>query len=162
MKQWLAALSAREKLLLSAGGAVLMLVGLYAFIYSPLQQDNNRLQRAILDQQQLTQLLQTIRAEAIALRQIAVPDNGDPVSSESLMSVLDSSSLQMGIKPAIKKLAPESQKGVGLWIENCAFDKLTLWLTALDNNHGIKVKQIDISREEKGAGLVRGKIVLSK
>ena len=159
MKQWLERLSLRERVMLAGGITVLLASALYAFTYMPIVEEQQRLMLGIEAQQQLKTYLQSISSEVEQLRQntIASPEID---TSQSQMSVIDSSSEQSGVKPAIKRLVPEGQDKVTLWLEKCDFDKLIYWLAVLDKQHAIHVKQINISRDQVDAGLVSGKVLL--
>lgn len=162
MKQFLVQLSLRERILLIGGMAVLIISGLYAFTYLPIIEEQQRLKTAIEAQQQLTSYLQGIGTEVGELQTHApeVIDSAD--TAQSLISIVDAGSEQAGIKPAVKRLTPEGQDKVTLWLEQCDSDKLLAWLAMLDKEHAITVQQISISREPGAAGLVSGKVLLSK
>lgn len=159
MKQMLMSLSVRERLMLCAGILILTVSGFYAFVFRPLLDEQKRLMEGISNQQQIHGYLLTISKQVSELRQRA-NDTNVVVGSESPMSIIDGSSVQMGVKPSIKRLVPENQERVGVWLEKCAFDSLIAWLAELDERHAIKVKQIDISRDAGINGLVSGKVIL--
>ncbi|MDO9104731.1 MAG: type II secretion system protein GspM [Methylovulum sp.] len=155
-------LSLRERMLLVGGVAVLLVSGLYAFAYMPIIEGQQRLSAAIATQQELTNLLQTISAEAAGLQGNKQEPAGDNSSQPSLMGLIDASSAPSGIKPAIQRLIPEGQDKVTLWLEHGEFDTLIGWLAMLDKQHAVTVQQIAISREPGDAGLVSGKLLLGK
>lgn len=159
MKRWLVRLSPREKMLLTGGVALLLCSGLYAFTYRPLIDAQQPIKSAIEAQQQLKTYLQSINAEAAGLRETAV-ETPEVENLQSQMSIIDVSSEEAGIKPAIKRLIPEGPDKVTLWLEKCEFDKLIAWLAGLDKDHAIAVRQINIRREQGAAGIVSGKILL--
>lgn len=154
-------LSARERLLLFGGGAVLLASGLYAFTYQPLIDAQQRLETSMAAQRQIGDQLRRIAAEAAAL-QSAAPDAVAVDSGQSLISVIDASSLAMNIKPAIKRLTPEGPNKVTLWLERCEFDRLIAWLAQLDRQQRITVEQLALSREPGAAGQVAGKVTLGR
>jgi general secretion pathway protein M len=157
MKQFLQRLSLRERLLLFGGIALLLISGLYAFLYLPMIDEQLRLKKAIEVQRQLKDYLQSIGAEVAGLQGNSpkIPD-----ATQSLLGIIDSGSEQSAIKPAIKRLVPEGQDKVMLWLERCDFDPLMAWLAVLDNEQGITVQQMAISREQDRPGLVSGKVLL--
>ena len=159
MKQVLQRLSLRERLLLLGGIAMLLLSGLYAFFCLPMIDGQQQLKKAIVAQQQLEQYLQSISAEVASLP-VYAPKLSDP--TQSLISIIDIGSEQSGIKPTIKRLVPEGQDKVMLWLERCDFDQLMAWLIKLDKEQAITVQQIAVSREQDKAGLVSGKVLLGK
>jgi general secretion pathway protein M len=159
MKQFLQRLSLRERLLLFGGIALLLISGLYAFLYLPMIDEQQRLKKTIEVQQQLKNYLQGVGAEVVGLQ-----GNGPkvPDARQSLLGIIDNGSEQSGIKPAIKRLVPEGQDKVMLWLERCDFDQLMAWLAVLDKEQGITVQQMAISREQDRAGLVSGKVLLAR
>jgi general secretion pathway protein M len=163
MKQWLQKSSPRERGLLIGGVVVLLVSGLYAFTYQPIIEDQQRLNDAIDAQQRLQNYLQTISTQALELR-AQQPANADAqiAADQSPMSVIDSGSEQAGIKPTIKRLVPEGQDNVTLWLEKCPFDVLMGWLAALESQNGISVKQLALSRDAGAMGLVSGKVLLGR
>ncbi len=159
MKQFLQRLSLRERLLLFGGIALLLISGLYAFLYQPMIEEQQRLKKAIEVQRQLKDYLQGIGAEVAGLQGNSpkVPD-----ATQSLLGIIDNGSEQSGIKPAIKRLVPEGQEKVMLWLERCDFDQLMVWIAVLDKEQGISVQQMAISLEQDRAGLVGGKVLLAR
>jgi general secretion pathway protein M len=162
MKDKFLQLSLRERILLIGGIAVLFISGLYAFTYMPIVEEEQRLKKAIEAQQQLQSYLQMI-ANEVAKLPASIAEPTEVVDTEqSLISIIDTSSEQLSIKPAIKRMTPEGQDKVSLWLEKCQFDQLIIWLAALDKKHSIEIQQITINREQGNTGLVSGKILLSK
>lgn len=162
MKQLLVQLSLRERILLIGGIAALVISGLYAFVYLPLIEEQQGLKTAIEAQQQLKNYLQGIGTEVEALQTHTPEATSIEDTAQSLISIVDAGSEQAGIKPAVKRLIPEGQDKVTLWLERCDSDKLLAWLAVLDKEYAITVQQISISREAGAAGLVSGKVLLSK
>lgn len=158
--QRLRELSPRERLL-SAGAVILILCyGLYALLYAPIAADKILLEQKINAQQQAYQHIKKISAEVTELRK-----NGQgPATNrdvQSLMAVVDESSLQLEVKPAIKRLIPDGTDKVTLWLEKVAFDKLAYWLAVLETKHAITVNQISLTHEPADAGTVNARLILS-
>jgi general secretion pathway protein M len=159
MKQWLERLSLRERIMLASGAAAVLASALYAFTYLPIVEQHQRIGLGIDAQRQLKTYLQSISGDVAKLRQNAIEQ---PVidSTESQMSIIDASSEQAGVKLFIKRLVPEGQNSVTLWLEKCDFDKLINWLALLAQQHGITVQQINLSRDQENVGQVSGKVLL--
>jgi len=162
MKKRLQQLSPRERSLLLGGIAVLLISGLYAFTYMPIIEGQQRIRSAIDAQQQLNVYLQGVAAETGALQANSAGSAEVADTAQSLIGIIDAGSEQSGIKPAVKRLVPEDQDKVSLWLEQCEFDKLVAWLALLDTDHAITVQQMTISREPGSAGLISGKVLLGK
>ena len=157
MKQFYQRLSLRERSLLFGGITLLLISGIYAFLYLPLIDEQQRLKKAIDVQLQLKFYLQSIETEVANLQSNSLKVS-DP--TQSLLGIIDSSSEQSAIKPAIKRLVPEGQNKVMLWLERCDFDQLMAWLAVLDKEQGISVQQIAVTREDIKMGVVSGKVLL--
>lgn len=156
----LAELSPRERLLSAGGVVVIVFYGLYLLIYAPIAADKIQLEQKINVQQQAYQHIKKISAEVAALRK-NTQDTPNSVDVQSLMAVVDTSSNQLEVKPAIKRMIPDGADKVTLWLENIAFDKLTYWLAVLETKHAITVNQISINREQTNMGTVNAKLLLS-
>ncbi len=158
--QRLAELSPRERLLSAGGVIVILFYGLYLLIYAPVAAEKILLEQKINAQQQAYQHIKKISAEVVELRknrQATV----NSMDAQSLMAVVDASSNQLEIKPAVKRIIPDGTDKVTLWLEKIAFDKLTYWLAVLETKHAITVNQISINREQSNTGTVNAKLLLS-
>ena len=135
-------LSPRERYLSIVAVALAVLYGLYALFYAPLLADKVLLEQKILAQTQVYRYLQTLSAEVLALRsqQQVVPERS---VTESLMALVEASSVEMEIKPAIKSIAAEGENKVNISLDDVAFDTLIAWIIDLEVTYGITVTQIN-------------------
>lgn len=158
MKALFSQLSSRERMLIAAGMILIVAAALYAFIYQPLVVAVQQLKIAVDSQQTLNRSLRGISKEIRALP--ADPSTLATVTDagQSLIGSIDSSSEDAGIKPAIRRLAPEAQNQATLWIEQAPADLLLHWLIGLEHDHAIAVQQATISRDLDNSELVSGKI----
>jgi len=159
--QRLEALSPRERLL-SAGVIVfLVFYALYQLIIAPIAAETILLEQKMNAQQRIYQAIKKTSLEVVELRKNQQDTVVDSMEGQSIMTVIDTSSNELEIKPAIKRMIPEGADKVTLWLEDIAFDKLTLWLAVLETKHAITVDQISISREQTNQGTVTAKLLLS-
>lgn len=158
--QRLAALSPRERLLSVGVVVFIVFYGLYQLIIAPIAAEAILLDQKINAQQQVYQAIKKTSVEVAGLRK-KQQNIVKSVDGHSLMAVLDASSNELEIKPAIKRMIPEGDDKVTLWLENIAFDKLTNWLAVLETKHAITVDQISINREQTNKGVVTAKLLLS-
>jgi len=158
--QRLAALSPRERLLSVGVVVFIVFYGLYQLIIAPIAAETILLDQKINAQQQVYQAIKKTSVEVAGLRK-KQQNIVKSVDGHSLMAVLDASSNELEIKPAIKRMIPEGDDKVTLWLENIAFDKLTNWLAVLETKHAITVDQISINREQTNKGAVTAKLLLS-
>lgn len=160
MMQRLTELSPRERLL-STGTVLLVLsYGFYQLIYTPIADDKILFDQKIEVQKQDYQYLKKISMEVTELRKYQTEDvkNQD---GQSLLAIIDLSSLQMQIKPTIKRVIPDDANKVTLWLEDIQFDQFIDWLIALKSMHGITVNQINITPDQLKKGWVNIKVQLS-
>lgn len=158
--QRLAELSPREKLLSACSVVAIVFYSLYLLIYAPIAMEKTQLEQKINAQQQTYRHIKKISVEVAALRK----NKQDTIKSgeeQSLMAVVDESSNQLEVKPAIKRMIPDGADKVTLWLENVAFYKLSYWLAVLETKHAITVNQISINREQTNTGTVNAKLLLS-
>jgi general secretion pathway protein M len=77
------------------------------------------------------------------------------------MDIIDSSSIQMQIKPTIKRVVPDDANNVTLWLENTNFDQFIDWLIELESKYGVTVTQIKITNDQLNTGRVATRVQLS-
>ena len=84
----------------------------------------------------------------------AVKKQKSGIGQKDLSSIVSSSSRQAGI--VLSRVQPD-RKGLGVWIEDAAYQKLLMWLIRLNNRYQIDLQQVKI---EKGKEEGRVKAVL--
>lgn len=157
-----AELSPRERLLSMGCAMALLLSGAYWLFYQPITEQSQLLRQKIQSQRQAYQYLQDVSNEVLVLRQQGAAESPAPDAViRSPMAVIDASSQQMDIKPFIKRLSPESEDRVMLWLENLAFDKLIDWLVLLETQHRLLVLQLDVDKQAGAEGLINAKLLLA-
>lgn len=162
LKRW-QTLSQRERVMALTGAVSIGLYGFYLLIVQPLDTESRLLDQKIAVQQQAYQHLQQVSAEVQALRQKGAGLNADASpSDQSLMTVIDSSSQQLDVKSAIKRLQPDGADTATVWLEQVSFDKLVYWLAMLEAKHGLQVITIDIDVPVIGKGEVNAKLYIGR
>lgn len=158
MKAWLATLQPRERNMLFFGVAAVLLTLGYLLAFEPFMLAKEQAGHRVKAQQALLGHLQQVAKEVKSIKA-----SGGGVArvkgKGSLLSMIDQSSRKAGIKPAIKRLTPEGDGRVRLWLEAVAFDQLINWLATVSRNSGLMVENINFSSEDK-PGLVRVNLTL--
>jgi general secretion pathway protein M len=158
--QRLEALSLRERLL--SAGTVLCIIfyGFYLLIYAPIANEEILFDQKIAAQKLAYQHLKQLSKEVAELQkyQIKVVKSQE---GQSLMNIIDSSSIQLQIKPTIKRVVPDDASKVTLWLENTSFDQFIDWLIALESKHGITVSQLKLTSDQQEIGRVSIRVQLS-
>lgn len=159
MREWFDNLSLRERGIVFGGGLVAILMFYWLLIWDPMVRRADELQRGVQEQTRvLTELRQTA-AQVTRLRATGAPSRQQ--SNRSLLAIVDGSSKQTGISGQIKRMQPEGQKSVRLWLEDAPFDDLIRWLNQLQTQHGIAVTAASIDRQDK-AGTVKVRLTLER
>lgn len=157
IQRW-AALSARERYLLVSGLAVVMLGIGYALIYAPLQVENQRLRQQWQAQQQLQQHLQQVSQRVSALR---ASSQDAPLAGGEPAQIIADSSRQLELH-AYLQTQTTADGQVDITLQNMPFSKLLYWLAVLQQQHGLGLTAIDIQQTGAQAGLVNGRLTLTK
>jgi type II secretory pathway component PulM len=156
LKQF-AGLSPRERFLSVLAMVVVLFYSVYLFVVDPILAENIVLEQKIKVQQQAYQYLNNINTEVERLRN-QQPKMDDNLQGQSLMAIIDASSLEKDMKSCIKRMIPDEANTVTLWLENCSFDR---FIAALEAEHGITVNQISVEAEQVNKDKVSSKVILS-
>jgi general secretion pathway protein M len=157
MKDWFAGLESRERLLVSGGGVVLLVLLLYLMIWEPIAGNYRALNEGVAEQRKT---LAWMQQAAVELKQLQRSGSGTArgLGGRSLLSVVDQSARSGGLGPAIKRIEPEGNKGVKVWLEGVAFDPMILWLGKITRTYQIETSIITI--EPQGGGRVNARLTL--
>jgi len=142
----------------SAAAAVVFLVLGYLLVWDPLNSRLIHTQQSVDEQQSLKRWMQQAAAEAKQLRGTAV-SGGD--AGRSLLAVVDQTSKQSQLGPAVKRIQPDGQDLVRVSLEQASFDDLVLWLGSLRSAYGVSIVDVTIDRQSE-AGRVNAHLTLKK
>lgn len=157
VKDWWRNLQLRERSLLTAGAAALLLLIGYFQIWEPLKAQSGQLRVLVTEQQELLAWMQQ------AVRRVEALRGGGPAMSAGGGSVLTVAT-QTGRKAlgdTVKRVEERRRGGVNVWFENAAFDDLVRWLGRLEQQHGIEVESISVDAQ-KQKGRVSGQLALRR
>lgn len=152
-------LQSRERKVLIIGAICLLILFGYAVVWEPHQKAMNGL-RAQIDAKQ--QDLAWMQQAANSINQLRAGSGGRKGNSKaSLLTIVDSSAKQNQLGPAVKRVQPDGQQRVQVWLEKASFDDLMRWVDRLNRQHGVVANSLFI---EKGAepGQVDAKLVLER
>jgi len=158
MKDWLESLAPRERLMVMAAAAVVMLLLIYALIWSPLRgsyvalRDNVAGQRdTAVWMQESAQLLAQLKGSGARTQDL---------DGQSLLSLADSTARAGGLAGALKRVEPEGSNSVRVWLESASFDQLIQWLGSLSERYGISADMVSMERVADAAGRVNARLTL--
>jgi general secretion pathway protein M len=160
VKDWWANLAERERLLVAAAGAVLALALFYLLAWEPLFKARAELEQAVAAQRNTLRWMQEAAVEVRALKRASGPAALQG-RNRSLLSVLDQTATQAGIRDHIERMEPEGQNGVKLWLDDVPFDPLVRWMERLERHYGVHVKRASITPADE-TGRVDARLTLER
>jgi len=157
VKEWFTSLAPRERAMVSIAAVVVALALVYAVAWGPLASSVSRLQQSVEEQQGLKQWMQQSAAEVNQLRGAA----GASDDHRSLLAVVDQTSKQSQLGPAVKRIEPDGQELVRVSLEQASFDDMMTWLGSLQRSFGVSVADVSIDRQSD-SGRVNARITLKR
>ncbi|MEH6482160.1 MULTISPECIES: type II secretion system protein M [Pseudoalteromonas] len=144
MKQWRSLKEQEQQLVMVAGGVFIIFV-LVMGIFRPL---NNAIEKAQQSQIKQQELLAWVDDSIVKLK---AAGNTSVASNTNLSQVINSTRGRYKIN--ISKMQPSSDS-LRLTLDSVEFNQLIEWLDELVNQHGLKIENLDLSRDDK-SGYVR-------
>ncbi len=145
MKEWFQSLNERERLMVLGGGMVVLILLLYAMIWRPVMQGVVN-QRAELER--ANKLLVWMKKSISDVRAQEGPGRGGAPRppGQSLLSLIDSTAKTSGFGAQVKRVKPDGENKVQIWIDDVSFDKVIAWLQGLQELYGIQITGTSIDR----------------
>ena len=159
MKAWLESLGRRERLMVFAGAAAVLLLLVYSLLWSPLHEAYSRMQEDVLAQRETAQWMEQSAQRLQQLKQSRGPASGG-LGGQSMLALADSSARAQGLAAALKRVEPESGGNVKVWLENAAFDTVVQWLGSLHAKYGIRADAVTMEQVSGMAGRVNARMTL--
>ncbi|HIF9093967.1 TPA: type II secretion system protein M [Photobacterium damselae] len=145
MKTWWKSLSQREqRLVMGAGGACLLAV-LYWGIWQPMTQRAEMAERNLNSQRQLLSWVQTKANQIAAYKQAG---GAVAVSDKGLSQVVNETTSRYKIE-LIRMQPRDNDSALQVWVKPLPFNALVNWLTVLQEQYGIDVQLIDVTKGER-------------
>lgn len=159
MKDIFANTTTRERLFLAAGGLILLVFTLHQLIFSPFFSSLERYRNDLPMKRETLSWMQKSQREVAKLmasgRSIQAAGKG-----ASPLVAIEKTTKQWKLDTSLKRVEPEGESGVKVWIEEAIFDDLILWLQQLQNEYGITVDTLTV--ESKNApGYVDARITFA-
>ena len=101
-------------------------------------------------------LLTWMHANEALARRSALASNGQAKTGQALLSVVNMAAQTRTLN--IKRLEPDGEKDVRVWLENAPYEQTLLWLFDLENQYQVHIKQITIDKQPT-AGYVNAHIL---
>ncbi|PRB83835.1 type II secretion system protein GspM [Pseudomonas sp. MYb185] len=156
MNAWWAGLAPRERVILGAGVAVLVLLLLWLAIWEPLAKKRESLRTDIsalsADLAWMQQVAGQVKRRAA---QQQTQGNG-ATAGGSVLTLVEVSASAAGLRDSLERVQPEGQ-GARLWFNETGFDALLGWLGELEQRHGLQVSQLAVDAGN-APGLVSARV----
>jgi len=148
-------LQTREQRLLRFGAVILGLLLLYLAIIDPVSSGRDNAQQRLRSAQE---------AYAVAQRQVydlkASTANPRSAASGSLLTQVESSAQQQGLRTALKRLQPSGNDQIQVSLEGASYTQLIQWLSSL-HQQGVTAQRVDIQRD-RNSDLLGVQLVLAR
>lgn len=148
-------LQPRERLAIGIGAPLVALMFVYGLLWVPLQNELARLRASV--PQARVQLLQ-MRSQAQEIVRLRTRAR-DATASSSLLTLLERSAQEQGLRQYITRMEPEGQTAVRVWLDAVAFNTLVAWLAGLQGQDGVHTDNASISGRAE-PGLVDARLLL--
>jgi general secretion pathway protein M len=159
MKAWFMGLEVNERRMLLGGGGLLLVMFLYIGIWEPLHNKVESLRVSTAEQQSLLAWMRSAAKEVKQLRGRG-GQHAKPASGGSLLSLVDRTAKSGRLGGALKRVQPDGDQKVRVWLEAAKFDDVVRWLTALETRHGVQVES-SVFQALDTSGRVDGRLVFT-
>lgn len=158
MKTWWQGLAARERVVVSAGAAIVALLLGWALVWDPLAAERARLAAAVRQAEADLAWMREAVPRLVA-RRAAGGAVGADRAGRSLPALADASLREAGLAAHLARLEPLGEGRVSLAFTGVGFDPWIVWLEGFAPRYGIRVEELVVERA--GApGVVDARIVL--
>ena len=158
MKAWLAERSPRDRAVLLGGGALVLVMLAWAYVWHPLAESRARLEARVAAAEADLAWMRGAGAEVQRLRATAGGAGLDR-AGRSLLALADTSARDAGLGPSLTRVEPVNETRVNVWFERASFDTVATWLETLAQTYGIAVDELSADRVE-GVGLANVRVTL--
>ena len=141
LSSWWNGLSLREQRLLSVGGLLLLVAAVFWGVIQPVADRAEKAQTRINSEKQLLNWVSNKADEIIELR----GSSGRSVSERPMNQVVSGSVSRFNIE--LIRMQPRDDM-LQVWIKPVAFNQFVSWLNFLNQDQGIRVEFMDISKAD--------------
>jgi len=131
-------LQPREQHILRLGAILLGLLLVYLFIVDPVYSGRDLAEQRLRSSREAYSLAQR---QALDLK--AASSNPGAKASGSLLTRVESSAEQQGLREALERMQPSGEDQIQVSLEGASYDQLIKWLGDL-NQQGIRALRVDI------------------
>ncbi|MBW9256199.1 MAG: type II secretion system protein M [Candidatus Thiodiazotropha sp. (ex. Lucinisca nassula)] len=159
MKQWWLSKTPQEHLAMIVGGTAVLLLLIYLIVWRPFQQSLE--QKALLVKSQES-TLQWMKDNADLVKNMRSDQPAKvAASNEALLTLVDRTAKRVQLRQQIKRIKPQGDDSVQLWVEQAAFDTLIRWLGQMTQEYALNIESLNIDRQD-APGLINARVVLQR
>ena len=155
-RDWLAALSARERNLVYAAAALLVVAVLYLVLVLPFQTSGKRMTARVEKKSADLAWIRQNASQAMAAAGVAQARGG----GESLVVLVDRTAREAGLSGSLRDQSPNGDSSLRLRLEAASFDTLRTWLASLQQQYGVSIESAQI--DAAAPGLVNASLNLTQ
>lgn len=159
MQEFWVQLAPRERIAILIGAGVLTVILLYLLAWTPFVERAQRLETSVQERRATQQWMKGAVQEAQRLRATSTPTSGSTHGGQSLLALIDQSARAQGLASALKRVEPDGENSVRVWLERAPFDDMLTWLGGLRQQQGVRISSITVD-EQGGPGLVSARLVV--
>ena len=160
LQHWYQGLQQRERQLVLAASAVIVITLLYLTIWEPIHKGmENQTQKY----QTQVDILDWMQAAAVEVRALQASGTAKrrTNSSQPVSLLVEKSAATAGLKPYLRKLESTQDKGARVTFDDASFDQVLLWLNTLQTQYGISVSSANLDRADK-TGTINARMTLNR
>jgi type II secretory pathway component PulM len=148
-------LQTREQHLLRYGAVILGALLFYLFIMDPVYSGRDDAEQRLRAAQEAFSVAQR---QAVDLK--AASSNPGTLAAGSLLTQVESSAQQQGLRSALKRLQPSGDNQIQVSLEGASYNQLVQWLSKL-HQQGVRAQRVDIQRD-RNSDLLGAQLLLAR
>jgi general secretion pathway protein M len=145
MKAWWARQGARDRAVMSIGGAFIALALGWAFLWFPLAASRDALALRVAGAEADLAWMRSVEPELARARDGGSASGLDR-AGRSLLALADGTAREAGLGGTLVRIEPVGAGRVTLWFERVPFDAMVIWLESLDARFGVRVDELSVER----------------
>lgn len=152
MREWWEQREPREQLILIAASIVVGALLYFLIVWEPIYESLHQKNAELKETRELANWLTEIRPE-VRRSGVQAPSRS---SNRSMLSVVDTAARQAKLSPKVKRMQPDGDDTVRVWIEEAPLNDVLRWIQSLHARHAITTSNLNMDRgKQPGTATVR-------
>jgi general secretion pathway protein M len=154
MKQYWYSLAARERQMIGFGLIAVVAIVLWAILWEPLQQRLSELRDEVPQKQATLAWMQSQSSYVQQLKAQAQTRAQQPTDATPLVTVIEQTAADVNIRNVIRRIEPEDNNSVKVWLTEAYFDPWIQWAEVL-KQRGVQVAQATVDKSANDTVTIR-------